>query len=98
MLASFKRSEIFGVPPPLPLPFRLRFRFCFSPPTSVPLRLQDREFEMSFIDLPEELLMSIIDYSIPENWKYYSEGPWVLNLRLVCSKLFIVCTLSPFHC
>jgi hypothetical protein len=42
---------------------------------------------MGLVDLPIELLESIIDYIIPKTWKYYSEGRLVLNLRLLCSKL-----------
>jgi len=45
---------------------------------------------MGLIDLPVELLESIIDYAIPKKWKYYLEGRWVLNLRLLCSKPFVL--------
>jgi hypothetical protein len=44
---------------------------------------------MGLIDLPLELLEFIIDYTIPENWKFYLEERWILNLRLLCSKPFI---------
>jgi len=43
---------------------------------------------MGIIDLPLELLEFIVDYTIPENWIYYLEGRWILNLRLLCSKPF----------
>jgi hypothetical protein len=53
---------------------------------------------MGLIDLHVELLEIIIDYAIPKNWKYYSEGQWVLNLRLLCSKPFNFCrSILPFH-
>jgi hypothetical protein len=52
--------------------------------------------KMGLIDLPVELLEIVIDYTIPKNWKYYSEEQWVLNLRLLCSKPFIF--IVPFCC
>jgi hypothetical protein len=46
---------------------------------------------MGLMELPAEVLVSIIsDYAIPIDWNYYSEGQSVLNMRLVCSKLFIM--------
>jgi len=49
---------------------------------------------MGLMDLPVELLEVIIDYTIPENWKFYSGGRWILNLRLlsvsICSFHFNV--------
>src|SRR5437763_17047774 len=42
--------------------------------------------KMGLVDLPVELLVLIIDYIIPENWKYYSEARSILKLRLLCSK------------
>jgi len=46
--------------------------------------------KMGLIDLPVELMEFIVDYTIPRNWKYYSDRQWVLNLRLLCSKPFIL--------
>ena len=62
------------------LPFLLRFGFCASASL----------LKMGLVDLPVELLVSIIDYIIPKNWKYYSEGRSILKLRLLCSKPFIL--------
>jgi len=45
---------------------------------------------LNIIDLPVELLELIFCYAIPENWKYYLEGKWILDLRLLCSRLFIL--------
>ena len=51
---------------------------------------------MGLIDLPVELLIPIIDYAIPKNWKYYLEGQRVLSLRLICSKPFTLSYFSRF--
>lgn len=47
------------------------------------------ELSMELGDFPLELLELIINFTIPNNWKYYSEGRLILNLSLVCSKSFI---------
>jgi hypothetical protein len=61
------------------------------------LPLRSRAIKMGLTDLPAELLVSIIiDHVIPENWKYYSEGRWILNLRLLCSKPLIFLLLFHF--
>jgi hypothetical protein len=61
---------LFLLPCPCPLPF--------------PTPAYWIGIKMGLTDLSVELLESIIDYTIPKNWEYYSEGR-----RLLCSKPFI---------
>jgi hypothetical protein len=46
--------------------------------------------KMGLTNLPTELLMLIFGYAIPDNWTFFLDGQWILTLRTLCSKPFIL--------
>lgn len=76
------------------------FDSCFDSYIPSYLYLQNRNVGMGIGDLSIELLESIIDFTIQDNWVYHSEERSVFKLRLVCSKAFMafICSsLCDFH-